>query len=119
MTKDVQMKSQSVGMTSGQLQSIIAGFHKAIGWDAESHDLVPSGPLSSATWQQIVEISAASLLNSGLSIEPSDVQEWHQTLGDIHSEDTPLLENLPAFLTELKQMLYQYALQMIGILQMQ
>ena len=103
MTADVQKKCQTVGFTSGQSEGIISSFHKAIGWDTKTHDLVPSCPLSSATWQQIIDLSSASLLHSGLNVEPSEVLTWHQTLGDIHSEDTPLIDNLPMFLTELKR----------------
>lgn len=62
----------------------------AIGWDAAMDDVVPSAPLSAATWTEILHISASSLSGSGLNVDANELFTWHQNLGDVHSEDEPL-----------------------------
>ena len=85
-------------MSLGQAAEIISRFHDSIGWDAVVSDVTPSAPLSAGTWDEIVSIAASSLINSGLSVERREVLGWHEHLGDIHSEDQPLIKNLPRFL---------------------
>ena len=103
MTYAVQQKCLSSGISSSQAAHIISKFHKEIGWDVRINDVVSSAPLSAATWDEIVAISAASLADSGLAVEHHEVLEWHQNLGDIHAEDLPLVKNLPRFLQHFKR----------------
>lgn len=102
MTSTVRHKCDAVGFSSTHTERIISIFHEAIGWDASVHGLKPSAPLSAGTWNEIVEISASSLFQAGLHIDHEEVLGWHKNLGDIHSEDLPLIKNMPRFLQHLK-----------------
>ena len=102
MTSAVRQKCVSTGVSTTHTEHIISVFHQAIGWDASVHGLKPSAPLSAGTWNEIVDISASSLFEAGLRIEHEEVLGWHQNLGDIHSEDLPLIKNMPRFLQHLK-----------------
>jgi phosphoglycolate phosphatase len=102
MTSAVHQKCASVGISTIHTERIISTFHDAIGWDASINGLKPSAPLSAGTWNEIVELSSSSLFEAGLRIEHDEVLGWHQNLGDIHSEDLPLIKNMPKFLQHLK-----------------
>ncbi|KAL7431888.1 hypothetical protein ACHAXH_002881, partial [Discostella pseudostelligera] len=102
MTSAVHQKCASVGISTIHTERIISTFHDAIGWDASINGLKPSAPLSAGTWNEIVELSSSSLFEAGLRIEHEEVLGWHQNLGDIHSEDLPLIKNMPRFLQHLK-----------------
>ena len=98
MTAAVQRKCVDTGISTTQAEHIVSKFHESIGWNAVVSDVVPSAPLSAGTWDDIVDISAAILYDSGLTIQHQEVLEWHQDLGDIHAEDLPLIKSLPRFL---------------------
>jgi HAD superfamily hydrolase (TIGR01549 family) len=98
MTAAVQRKCVDTGISTAHAEHIISKFHESIGWDVVDDDVVPSAPLSAGTWDEIVDVSAASLYASGLTIQHQEVLEWHQDLGDIHAEDLPLIKSLPRFL---------------------
>ena len=102
MTSAVRYKCTSLGIAIAHTEQIISSFHDAIGWDASVNGLKPSAPLSAGTWNEIVDLSASSLFEAGLRIEHEEVLGWHQNLGDIHSEDLPLIKNMPRFLQHLK-----------------
>jgi phosphoglycolate phosphatase len=98
MTAAVQRKCIDTGISTTQAEHIVSKFHESIGWDAVANNVMPSAPLSAGTWDEIVDISAASLNHSGLTIQHQEVLEWHQDLGDIHADDFPLIKSLPRFL---------------------
>jgi HAD superfamily hydrolase (TIGR01509 family) len=102
MTSEVKRKCIDNGISRVKTEHIISNFHQAIGWDAAIDDVVPSAPLSAATWSEIVGVSAASLFDSGLNVDAHEVLLWHQNLGDIHAEDEPLVKNLPRLLAHFK-----------------
>jgi phosphoglycolate phosphatase-like HAD superfamily hydrolase len=102
MTSAVQHKCSSSGISAIHAKKIVSNFHDSIGWDATVNGLKPSALLSAGTWNEIVDISASSLFEAGLPIEHREVLGWHQNLGDIHSEDLPLIKNMPRFLQHLK-----------------
>jgi phosphoglycolate phosphatase len=81
---------------------VVSNFHSVIGWSVEKNDVVPSAPLSASSWADILDITADCLLNTGLNVGINEVSCWHQSLGDIHTEDPPLINNLPHFLKYLK-----------------
>jgi HAD superfamily hydrolase (TIGR01549 family) len=98
MTAAVMRKCIDTGISATRAENIISKFHESIGWDVLLDDVLPSAPLSASTWDEIVDISVASLCDSGLTIQYQEVLEWHQDLGDIHAEDLPLIKSLPRFL---------------------
>lgn len=102
MTECIQQECLARDVSSNWTNRIVSNFHRSIGWDADRNDVVPSAPLSAATWSEIVDISASSLFDSGLQVKHHEVLEWHQKLGDIHTNDLPLIKNLPEFLQHFK-----------------
>mmetsp|Transcript_36081 Transcript_36081/g.82359 ORF Transcript_36081/g.82359 Transcript_36081/m.82359 type:complete len:291 (+) Transcript_36081:241-1113(+) len=102
MTSKVGSKCSNAGISTSQTERIVSNFHKSIGWDAILDDVVPSAPLSAATWPEIVQLSANSLSSSGLDVGVDEVSAWHQNLGDIHAEDKPLVDDLPRLLKHFK-----------------
>ena len=90
MTSKVSSECSIAGISTSQTERIVSDFHKSIGWDAILDNVVPSAPLSAATWPEIVQLSANSLSSSGLNVGVDEVSAWHQNLGDIHAEDKPL-----------------------------
>jgi phosphoglycolate phosphatase-like HAD superfamily hydrolase len=103
MTAAVMRKCIDTGISATRSEYIISKFHQSIGWDAVINDVLPSAPLSASTWDEIVDISVASLCESGLTVQYQEVLEWHQDLGDIHAEDLPLIKSLPRFLQHFKR----------------
>ena len=102
MTRNVHSKCLATNIPSSQAEQIISKFHQSIGWDSVVNDLMPSAPLSAGTWDEIVNITAASLFDAGLNVAVEEVRDWHRRLGDIHAEDPPLIKNLPGFLKHFK-----------------
>ena len=83
------------GISNAHAERIVSDFHASIGWNATANDLMPSAPLSAATWDEIVGISATSLRDSGLTgIGRDEVQIWHRGLGDIQAGDPPLIDDV-------------------------
>lgn len=81
---------------------IVSSFLSVIGWSVEKNDVVPSAPLSAGTWEEILDITCECLANSGLHVSIDEVTSWHESLGDIHAEDPPLIEDVQGFLKYLK-----------------
>ncbi len=53
-------------------------------------------------WEEILDITCECLANSGLHVSIDEVTSWHESLGDIHAEDPPLIEDVQGFLKYLK-----------------
>ena len=102
MTSTIQQKCiTTTNISTIQTEHIISNFHKSIGWDITTNDVIPSAPLSAGTWDEIITLVATSLQNSGLScIRHNEVMKWHQELGDIHANDSPLISDLPRYLSQ-------------------
>lgn len=85
------------------MNKTIDRFHGAIGWDNVKCKLQPSAPLSAGTWGEILALTCDSLITSGSINNPSEkVHLWHNNLGDIHSNDKPLIPDLRGFMKTLK-----------------
>ncbi len=82
---------------------IISSFYSVIGWSVEKDDVVPSAPLSAGSWADILDLTAECLSSLGLRVGIDEVSCWHESLGDIHIQDPPLISNLPHFLMNLKR----------------
>ncbi len=82
---------------------IISSFYSVIGWSVEKDDVVPSAPLSAGSWADILDLTAECLSSIGLRVGIDEVSHWHESLGDIHIHDPPLISNLPHFLMNLKR----------------
>jgi len=81
---------------------VISSFYSVIGWSVEKDDVVPSAPLSANSWADILDVTAECLAELGLRVSIDEVACWHESLGDIHVQDPPLINNLAHFLTDLK-----------------
>lgn len=103
MTQNIHSRCITSNISPERTANIITTFHDSIGWDAVVEDVTPSAPLSAGTWDEIVKLSAAALLDAGLDVTVEETQEWHEHLGDIHAQDAPLIKNLPAFLKHFKR----------------
>jgi phosphoglycolate phosphatase len=103
MTTKVEQKCLEDGLSSLHTQMIISHFHQSIGWNTMTDNLMPSAPLSAGTWAGIIELSAQSLISAGLQIDMQQLSVWHESLGDIHVNDQPLIPQLPEFFSDLKQ----------------
>ena len=71
MTAAVMRKCIDTGISATRAENIISKFHESIGWDVLLDDVLPSAPLSASTWDEIVDISVASLCDSGLKARTS------------------------------------------------
>lgn len=103
MTNKIRTKCLSSDMPPSRISCTISRFHDSIGWDASVGNVVPSAPLAAATWGEIVGLTTESLSKSGLVLAENTVQGWHTNLGDIHSRDPPLIEDLPSFMQYFKR----------------
>ena len=111
MATHIQNKCTSTNLSQHQTNFIIAKFDKAIGWDASSNDVMPSAPLSAGSWDDIVMITYSAIIETikffptnapSFTLMHSEVVEWHTSLGDVHSNDTPLVKNLPSLFQSFK-----------------
>lgn len=82
---------------------IISSFYSVVGWSVETGGVVPSAPLSAGSWADIIDLTAECLSSLGLRVGNDEVSCWHESLGDIHTQDPPLISNLPHFLMNLKR----------------
>lgn len=96
-------------------ETLIQLFHQQIGWDANRNDVVPSAPVAAGTWESIVGMVRAFMIQhqDRLNVTPNAIvdlpQKWHDELGDLHGQDTPLLEDLPGMMRECQRMGYVVA----------
>ncbi len=102
MTVCVERKCTAYGLSSSDTERILSKFHLSVGWDSLIDDVVPSAPLSAGTWEGIIELSTEALIEAGLNVDSQEVREWHDRIGDLHSEDPPLIPHLPQFLRQFK-----------------
>jgi len=91
-----------MNLPSEKTNWIVSNFYSVIGWSVEKNDVVPSAPLSASSWADILDITSDCLVNLGLNVNIEEVSGWHESLGDIHTEDPPLINNLPHFLKYLR-----------------
>src|SRR6056300_305328 len=102
MTEKLIVYCISMNLPQEKTCWIVSSFHSVIGWSVEKNDVVPSAPLSAGTWEEILDITCECLANSGLHVSIDEVTSWHESLGDIHAEDPPLIEDVQGFLKYLK-----------------
>jgi HAD superfamily hydrolase (TIGR01549 family) len=104
MTAKIEQKCLNDGLSSSKTQHIVSKFHQSIGWNNSLDIMMPSAPLSAGTWAGIIELSAQSLMGAGLQIGIEEMLFWHESFGDIHANDQPLIPQLPDFFRYLKQL---------------
>ena len=102
MTEKIVYKSMSMYLSREQTNFLISSFYSVIGWSVEKDDVVPSAPLSAGSWADILDITAECLSALGLRVGIDEVSCWHESLGDIHTDDPPLINTLPNLLTNLR-----------------
>ena len=103
MTHIILEECQKIGQTAEQMDQLIHNFHDAIGWDPLDQALLPSSYLSSGTWGQILHATTLVLDAGNIPDAKEKVQFWHDNLGDIHANDKPLIDDLPGFMSILRQ----------------
>ncbi|KAL7492410.1 hypothetical protein ACHAWT_001897 [Skeletonema menzelii] len=102
MTEKIIYKCLSVNLSREQTNFLISSFYSVIGWSVEKDDVVPSAPLSAGSWADILDITAECLSALGLRVSIDEVSCWHESMGDIHNQDPPLINTLPNLLTNLR-----------------
>ena len=88
--------------STNDIGQCLSKIHSAIGWDYQKRNILPSALLASGTWEEILEEFAENLTdaignNSTRCREILDkVASWHAEIGSLHSNDAPIIDNLPA-----------------------
>jgi phosphoglycolate phosphatase-like HAD superfamily hydrolase len=115
MTARVQ--GLAVQVPQAKQEILIRQFHAKIGWNAERCNVVPSAPVAAGTWNDVVELVHAflienqDLLNTPTSTIARDLaQQWHDELGDLHAADAPLVEDLAGLMKACRQLGYIVAI---------
>lgn len=103
MTNVILDECQKTDLSAEQMDQLIRNFHTAIGWDPLHEALLPSSYLSSGTWGQILHATTLVLDEGNIPDAKEKVQFWHDNLGDIHANDKPLIDDLPGFMSILRQ----------------
>eukprot|EP00978_Attheya_sp_CCMP212_P011221 scaffold27562_cov38-Attheya_sp.AAC.1 len=92
---DVDANANVNGKTTKTPEDIwehVLHFHRAIGWDTEAQETVPSAPLAAGTWDEQVASAAALFSHFGIPHALLKVQQWHETLsGELHGTDDPVI----------------------------
>jgi phosphoglycolate phosphatase-like HAD superfamily hydrolase len=108
---------QGLVVHAAQQESLTRQFHAKIGWNAEKSNVVPSAPVAAGTWDDIVGLVHAflvenhDLLDTSTSAITRDLaQHWHEELGDLHAADTPLVEDLAGLMRACRQLGYIVAI---------
>ena len=113
------MTEQLIGCFAGSLEEknvLIEDFYASIGWDSESDDVVPSAPLAAGTWPE--QISALfefltehrQYLRHDFKISKEIVQKWHDDLGSLHGQDSPLIDDTRGMLQRCQELGYTVAI---------
>ena len=90
------------GYQDPQIEADVEVFHKAIGWDSHSQKLVPSAPLAAGTWAEQIETCSTLFHAMGVADARAKALKWHQGMGNLHSKDEPLVDDLQGLLKECK-----------------
>lgn len=92
---------------------IIQELYDHLGWDLARDNVVPSAPVAAGTWDDIVSIVFDFLVSqqSNLSVDASLdlVRQWHQELGDLHGQDSPVIDDLRSMMMACQEMGYLVA----------
>jgi len=97
-----RLEAALVDHGSAHVEQHVRAFHSAIGWDARRGDVVPSAPLAAGTWSEQVVATAALLRTFGLS--PHLAKQWNDELGNVHSQDEPVIANLKDMLLQCREL---------------
>ena len=92
-------------LESHQIMSTLSIFHLTVGQDEVNESILPSAIVSSGTWQGIVDATAV-VLDGHIANAQQKVEYWHDTMGDIHANDEPLVSDL----ADLMLMQFQYCI---------
>ncbi len=105
MTEKILYMRSSTNLSREKINLNISSFYSVIGWIVEKDDVDPSAPLSAGSWAGILEITTECLSSLGLHVGIDEVSCWHESLGDIHIQDPPVINinNLPHFLMNLRR----------------
>ncbi|CAB9497377.1 haloacid dehalogenase-like hydrolase [Seminavis robusta] len=90
-------------------------FHTQIGWDAARDNVVPSAPVAAGTWDDIVGLVYSFLMDLenewNVTIITKELTlQWHEELGDLHGQDTPLMDDLPGMMRACQELGYTVAI---------
>jgi hypothetical protein len=110
MTNHIRQRCTAVRISPHQTEFILTKFHKAIGWDASSNDVIPNATLQLAamSWNDIIGITYNVLIETrrwapsnspGLEVQLSEVEDWHNSiLHDVSmskcADESPIREDM-------------------------
>lgn len=93
-------------LSTNDIDQYLSNIHTAIGWDHQHQNIVPSALLAAGTWEEIVAVFAKNLTaaigNASYAEILNKVALWHAEIGSLHSNDTPIIDDLPALMQTCK-----------------
>lgn len=105
-----QIRRNMAATSTHIAQIILEDFYGRIGWNSAEDDVFPSAPVAAGTWDDIVTLLHQFLLanqdNLKCSVSRELAHEWHAELGDLHGQDTPLLDDLKGMMMACQQLGY-------------
>lgn len=101
------------GSDVAHIESSIANIHRDIGWDSNDEKILPSALIAAGTWEEILTVFAEAIAvyhdldtdscHARIDNVQKMVLEWHSSIGDLHAQDEPLVDDLPELFRTCKQ----------------
>lgn len=95
--------------TTSPISTLVEEFHSAMGFRLPNENgqiknsLLPSAPVASATWEEILDICQQIFKRSGIKDAREKTMQWHDEVKNLHGQDPPLVGDLRGLLQGLKQ----------------
>ena len=89
-------------LSTNDIDRCLSIIHDSIGWDHQHQSILPSALLAAGTWEEILTVFAKNLTNAMRNksyVEILDkVASWHAEIGSLHSNDAPVIDDLPGLM---------------------
>jgi hypothetical protein len=102
MTDKLVKEMQQMDNSEEQIIGAVARFHSVLGWDAGRDNVVPSAPLAAGTWEEQIVNSANIFQDLGIQDPVAKASTWHDKLGDLHGNDSPVIADLRGLILDMK-----------------
>jgi phosphoglycolate phosphatase-like HAD superfamily hydrolase len=98
---------------SSDSEAVIQELYDHLGWDVARDNVVPSAPVAAGTWDDIISIVFKFLVSRqskmSVNITMDLVQQWHHELGNLHGQDSPVIDDLRSMMLDCQDMGYLVA----------
>ena len=96
------LQSHCCELSTNDIDRCVSNIHDSIGWDGINQIILPSALLAAGTWEEILAVFARNLTNAMENTRYTEILDkvtsWHAEIGSLHSNDAPIIENLPALM---------------------